>query len=103
MFKKNSTYQHYDKYIKTKIEETQIEFKELRDDITSKGYQIKKNEKEEEVVLDKDPIRRGIQLVESMPDEAKTNIKGKLYAQVARRNEYFWKAVGIEGRIENEF
>tara|TARA_Y100000004_G_scaffold181199_1_gene226622 strand:+ start:1508 stop:2143 length:636 start_codon:yes stop_codon:yes gene_type:complete len=62
----------------------------------------KKNEKEEEVVLDKDPIRRGIQLVESMPDEAKTNIKGKLYAQVARRNEYFWKAVGIEGRIENE-
>tara|TARA_R110002012_G_scaffold101963_2_gene241466 strand:+ start:3729 stop:4397 length:669 start_codon:yes stop_codon:yes gene_type:complete len=62
----------------------------------------KKNEKEEEVVLDKDPIKRGIQLVEAMPDEAKTNIKGKLYAQVARRNEYFWKAVGIEGRIENE-
>lgn len=49
-----------------------------------------------------DPIIRGIKLVESMPDEAKVNIKGKLYATVARRNEYFWKAVGIDGRIENE-
>lgn len=52
--------------------------------------------------IETDPIKRGIQLVETMPDEAKINIKGKLYATVARRNEYFWKAVGIDGRIENE-
>lgn len=52
--------------------------------------------------IETDLIKRGIQLVETMPDEAKINIKGKLYATVARRNEYFWKAVGIDGRIENE-
>lgn len=65
----------------------------------------KKNEptpSKNEDVGETDPIIRGIKLVESMPDEAKVNIKGKLYATVARRNEYFWKAVGIDGRIENE-
>jgi len=45
--------------------------------------------------IETDLIKRGIQLVETMPDEAKINIKGKLYATVARRNEYFWKAVGL--------
>lgn len=65
----------------------------------------KKNEptpSKNEDVGETDPIIRGIKLVESMPDEAKVSIKGKLYATVARRNEYFWKAVGIDGRIENE-
>lgn len=65
---------------------------------------MKKKIEEENTASDieTDPIKKGIKLVETMPDEAKVNIKGKLYATVARRNEYFWKAVGVDGRIENE-